>query len=210
MTLAAFLAAWALHLVAAASPGPAILMAARVGVTEGLRTGVFLSVGIGLGALVWAAAALFGLALLFELAPALLWGFRLLGGLFLIWIAVQMWRHAPEPLEGAAAPGAGAAAIAPRPPASAVRLGLVTQLANPKPAVFFGAVFVGTVPPDASAVSVAALLAVIFLNELACTVLVARVFSLDRPRRTYARLKTPIDRGFSGVLALLGLRIALP
>ena len=68
MTLTAFLAAWALHLVAAASPGPAILMSARTGVTEGFRTGLFLAMGLGLGAVFWAVAALFGLAVLFKVA----------------------------------------------------------------------------------------------------------------------------------------------
>ncbi len=101
MTLSAFLAAYLLHLIAAASPGPAVLMAARIGVTEGLKTGAYLAMGLGLGALFWAVSALFGLAVLFKLAPALLWGFKLAGGLFLIWIALQMWLHAAEPLASA-------------------------------------------------------------------------------------------------------------
>ena len=58
MTLTAFIAVALLHLMAAISPGPAVLMAARTGVTEGMRTGMFLAFGIGLGAVVWAAAAL--------------------------------------------------------------------------------------------------------------------------------------------------------
>jgi hypothetical protein len=69
MTLAAFLAVAFLHLMAAISPGPAVLMAARTGVTEGLRTGFFLACGIGAGGVVWALAALFGLNLVFEAAP---------------------------------------------------------------------------------------------------------------------------------------------
>jgi threonine/homoserine/homoserine lactone efflux protein len=203
MTLSAFVAAWFLHLLAAASPGPAVLMAARIGVTEGLRTGVFLAIGIGLGALVWAVAALFGLAVLFRIAPSLLWGFKLAGGLFLIWIALQMWRHASEPLvDPDAAP-------APRGAWAALRLGLFTQLANPKPAVFFGAVFVGTVPPHVTPMAMAALLLAIFLNEFVCNVLVARLFSFSVTRRAYTRLKTGIDRCFGGLLAVLGVKVAL-
>jgi threonine/homoserine/homoserine lactone efflux protein len=202
VTLAAFATAWFIHLLAAASPGPAILMAARTGVTQGFRTGVWLSVGIGVGALVWAIAALFGLAVLFRLAPALLWGFKIAGGLFLCWIAFQMWRHATEPLvmadEGATPPTATAA----------FRLGVMTQLANPKPAVFFGAVFVSTVPPGTSLPWIALLLLAVFVNELACTIAVARAFSFAGPRRVYARLKTTIDRSFGGILALLGIKIA--
>ena len=66
MTLTAFLAAWFLHLIAAASPGPTILMSARIGVSEGMRTGFLFSLGCAIGALFWAVAALFGLAVLFS------------------------------------------------------------------------------------------------------------------------------------------------
>lgn len=201
MTLAAFATAWFIHLLAAASPGPAVLMAARTGVTEGFRTGVFLSVGIGLGALVWAVAALFGLAVLFHVAPALLWAFKVVGGLFLCWIAFQMWRHATEPLEA----GAGST---PRGAWSALRLGLFTQLSNPKPAVFFGAVFVNTIPAGTAPGWLALLLLAVFLNEVVCTIAVARLFSFEAPRRAYGRFKTAIDRSFGGILAALGVKIA--
>jgi threonine/homoserine/homoserine lactone efflux protein len=202
MTLAAFFAAWVLHLMAAASPGPAVLMTARTGMTEGFRTGVWVAIGVALGAVVWAVAALFGLAILFKVAPALLWGYKIAGGLFLCWIAWQMWRHAAEPLDMIAKGDTA------RTPLSAFRLGLVTNLANPKPAVFFGAVFVGTVPPGTSLPWIAALLAMVFMNEVVCNAVVARAFSFDAPRRVYARLKTVIDRSFGGILALLGVKIA--
>ncbi len=201
MGLSAFFAAYVLHLIAAASPGPAVLMSARTAVTEGLRVSFWLACGIGLGAVFWALAALFGLAVLFKLAPALFWGFKILGALFLIWIAFNMWRHAPEPLsEANEAP--------PRSPLAALWLGLATQFSNPKAAVFFGAVFVGTVPPGTTWPWLTALLTAVFLNELLFNLLIARLFSFERSRRAYARMKTGIDRAFGGILALLGLKIA--
>jgi threonine/homoserine/homoserine lactone efflux protein len=203
MTLAAFLAAVGIHFLAAAAPGPAILMAARTGIVHGFHTGVFLAVGIGLGAMVWALAALFGLAVLFQIAPALFWVFKIIGAVLLIWMAWKIWRHAPDPvvMEGQAATV--------RSPRGALWLGLLTQLTNPKPAIFFGAVFVGTVPPGTPAGWLAALLIAVFLNELFCASVVARLFSFDRVRQTYSRLKTRIDRAFGGILALLGVKIAL-
>lgn len=203
MTLAAFLAAWGLHLIAAASPGPAVLMTARTGVSEGFVTALWVTAGVGLGAVVWAVAALFGLSLLFQIAPALLWSFKIAGGLFLLWLAWQMWSHARHPMVSASADAP------PRSAASAFRLGLVTNLANPKPAVFFGAIFVGTVPPGTTLPWLFALLAMIFANEVACNALVARAFSFERPRHAYIRLKTGIDRSFAAILAALGLKVAL-
>jgi threonine/homoserine/homoserine lactone efflux protein len=202
VTLAAFLAVALLHLMAAVSPGPAVLMAARTGVTEGMRTGAFLAMGIGLGGVIWAAAALFGLNLVFTAAPALLWAFKIAGAGYLIWMAFGMWRDAARPLD------MGASGRPPRSGLSAFRLGILTQLANPKPAILFSAIFVGTVPPGTALWIHGALLAVVFANETLWNILVARIFSFERTRTGYVSLKTILDRAFGGLLALLGLKIA--
>lgn len=202
MTLAAFVAVALLHLMAAISPGPAVLMAARTGVTEGLRTGAFLAAGIGVGGVIWAMAALFGLNLVFQTAPAVLWALKIAGGAYLVWMGWNMWRSAATPLD------MGEVGRLPRSALSAFRLGVVTQLANPKPAVLFSAIFVGTVPPQTPLWVYAALLLVVFLNETLWNILVARIFSFERTRRGYISLKTLIDRAFGGLLALLGVKIA--
>lgn len=201
MTPAAFAAIALLSLMAAVSPGPAVLMAARTGVTEGMRAGAFLALGIGAGAVVWASAALFGLAVVFQVAPALLTALKLVGGAYLLWMAWGLWRGADRPV-------ADTGARAPRSALAAFRLGLFTQLANPKPAVMFSAIFIGTVPPGTPLWVKGALLAVVFLNETLWNCAVARIFSLERSRAGYLRMKGGIDRAFGGMLALLGLKIA--
>ncbi len=202
MSAAAFFAAVSLCLMAAISPGPAVLMAARIGLSEGLRTGATLALGIGAGAVFWAASALFGLALLFEYAPFLLTALKIGGAAYLIWMAIKMWRAADEPLDEAATNAAPSSALA------AFRLALWTQLANPKPAVFFGAVFVVTVPSEATVPALAALLTCVFMGEFLWNTFVARLFSFERTRRVYIGLKHRIDRIFGGLLAALGVKIA--
>lgn len=203
MTLAAFLAVAALLTMGAVSPGPAVLMSARTGVTEGLRTGFFLAIGIGLGAVIWAALALSGLAALFKVAPALLWAFKLAGGLYLIWMAVQMWRHAADPLPDTTG-------LPPRSGFSAFRLGLLTQLSNPKPAIVLSAIFIGTVPPGTPLWVLITLLSFLFTVETLWNTFVARIFSLPATRRAYVGAKSTMDRSFGGLLALLGAKIAVP
>ena len=90
-----------------------------------------------------------------------------------------------------------------------MRFGFLTFASNPKPAIFFGAVFVGLVPVDATWGWKLAILTAVFLNETLWYILVARLFSLPAPRAAYARAKAWIDRAFGGFLALLGLKIAL-
>jgi len=203
VTLTAFLALTMVQMMAAISPGPAVLMAARTGVTQGLRMGVWMAAGIGFGAVFWAVAALFGLALLFQVAPSLLTVLKIAGGAYLVWIALQMWRHASEPLvsaEDGALPRSGPAML---------WKGITTQLANPKPVVFFGAVFAGMVPPETALWIKGALLGMIFTTDFLWNVLVARLFSFERSRACYLSLKTAIDRTFGGLLGTLGLKVAL-
>ncbi len=201
MTFAAFLTVAVLHLFVAISPGPAVLMAARTGVTEGFRTGAALACGIAAGAVTWALAAIFGLSMLFRYAPFLLTTIKLVGAAYLLYMAWHMWRDASVPLN------LGEAGKLPRSIASAFRLGLLTQYSNPKAAVMFSSLFIGTVPPNTPAWVIAALMLVVFLNEAIWNTLVARIFSLDRTRRTYLGLKPLIDRCFGGMLAVLGVKI---
>ncbi|RWR28982.1 LysE family translocator [Sinirhodobacter populi] len=203
MTLGALAAIYFVQLAAAISPGPAILMAARTGLREGFARGVWLSLGIGLGAAFWALAALFGLSVLFRIAPALLTALKFAGAAYLLWMAVKMWRHAPDPIDETDAKTAG------RSDAGLFRLGLAIQLANPKPAIFFGTVFLTFLPPDAPGWAYPAILLMVLVNDSACAMLVAGIFSLERTRRAYVGLKTAFERVFGGLLALLGLKLAL-
>ncbi len=204
MSFAALVAIYLVHLAAAISPGPAVLLAARTSLREGFARGSWLAVGIGLGACIWACAAMFGLAMLFRLAPALLAGLKYLGAAYLLYLAYKMWRHAAEPMTMEITADA-----ARRGPLGLVWLGIATQLANPKPAVFFGTVFLTFVPPQAPVWAYLVILAIIFVNDAGWNVIVARIFSLERTRRAYLGLKTLIDRVFGGLLGLLGLKLAL-
>jgi threonine/homoserine/homoserine lactone efflux protein len=203
VTLSAFLTVVVIHLLAAMSPGPSFVVCIRTAATHGFRTAVGLSIGFGLGAVLWASAALAGLALLFELIPSLFTALKIIGGAFLLWIAYQMWRHAPEPLD-MSAQGLNTLSFA-----RAIRFGFLTFAANPKPAVFFGAVFVGLVPTGTSLPVLVALVAAIFANETLWYIVVARLFSMSHPRALYLRAKVWIDRAFGTLLALFGLKIAM-
>ncbi len=203
MTLAGFLTIYFLHLMASISPGPAVLMSARTGLTEGFRTGFMLAIGIGLGGVFWAAAAISGLALLFKAAPALLLGLKVLGGIYLLYLAYKMWRSADTPLDMTQT------STIPRSGAAAIWLGLATQLTNPKTVAMFSAIFIGTVPPTTPLWQIGIVLLAVFLNETLWCSFVARVFAAERTRRSYIGLKSIIDRCFGGMLALLGVKLAI-
>lgn len=185
------------------SPGPATVLTIKTAAASGLRAGMSLSFGLAVGVTLWAAAALAGLSLLFEIAPYAQTGLRVLGGAFLIWVGWGLWRQAATPLPDATvAPG--------RSLASTFRLGVMTDLANPKALAYFTAVFSGLIPTDPTIFAAAVILGTVFTVELVWYTLVAAVFSRPAPRRAYARMKARTDRIFGAIVMGLGARIAQP
>ena len=203
MTWAAFVSIVLIHLAAAMSPGPSFVVSVRTAACDGFWVATGLALGFGLGAVLWAFAAMAGLAVLFELVPVLFTTLKLIGAAFLLFIAYMMWKHASAPLEQPEN------TAAPRTIGVAIRFGFLTFATNPKPAIFFGAVFVGLVPADTPLIWRAAILAAVFVNETMWYILVARIFSLPKARAGYIRLKATIDRAFGTLIALFGLKIAL-
>lgn len=146
--LSGILAAW---LLAIASPGPDLVQILRLGAVR--RTGVACALGIMSGNTLWIIASMVGLSALVVAAPWVLTVLYTVGGSFLLWMGLGALRAGLVERRsagttvpaGAPAASSGATSIS---TATAWRLGLVTNLANPKAVVFFGAVFAGFVPPD--------------------------------------------------------------
>ena len=203
MTMTALLTLIGLQAVIAMSPGPAGVLTIKTAAASGLRVGMALALGLALAIVVWATAALAGLSILFEIAPFAQGALRIMGAAFLIWVGVSLWRGADAPL-----PDAGS--VPPRPWWATVRLGLVTNLANPKALAYFTAVFAGLLPADPSVATAGLILGVVFAVEAVWYAALAAVFSRPAPRRVYARMKSKLDRIFGVAVAGLGARIALP
>ena len=202
MTLAAYFSIAFVHLIAAISPGPSFVVILRVAAAKGSRNAMLVDIGFGLGSMIWAGAAILGLAALFQIAPMLLTTLKFAGATFLLFIAFLLWCHAEDPLPQTEIADHTPSAFA------ALRLGLLTQLSNPKTAVFFGAVFTGVLPPVIELHEVAIILAMVFLIETLWYVVIAQLFSISAARATYVRMKKWTDRLFGGIIALFGLKIA--
>ncbi|WP_178130408.1 LysE family transporter [Reyranella sp. CPCC 100927] len=193
------------HLLAVASPGPTFLVVARTAATGSRAAALVAAVAVGIGALVWATAALFGLQALLVRFEWLYLTLRIAGGLYLVYLGVQLVRHAGK--------GDAMAVVAATPGTTSLarvfREALMVQLSNPKVAVFFGSVFLTLLPAAAPAWMVAAVLAIVFVNECGWFTLVALLFSGNAVRAVYRRARVWIERLTGGVLAALGLRLAL-
>ena len=193
----------AANLLAAMSPGPAFILVVRSSVTGSRRVGLASAAGVILGAVVWAIAALFGLALLFSEIAWLYRAVQAVGGLYLIYVAVMVWRGARAPVEiDTARPAA-------QDPWRAFAAALTLQLSTPKAIVFFSSVFVALLPAHAPAWVWIATLAIVAFNETVWYLTLVFSFSARPVREAYGRLKLGLDRTVAAVLGGLGLKLVL-
>jgi threonine/homoserine/homoserine lactone efflux protein len=127
--LAGFLAVSILVIV---TPGQDTALTIRNTLAGGRRIGILTAAGVASGQAVWALATSAGLAALLVASEPVFTALRLLGAVYLVLLGVQA-------LRGAFARRTGPAGRASWPVASrqALRQGLLSNLGNPKMAVFF-------------------------------------------------------------------------
>jgi threonine/homoserine/homoserine lactone efflux protein len=130
-----------------ATPGVDLLLTVSRTLQGGARAGVAAALGINAGCVVHALAAAFGLAALLAVSPRAFQAIQWTGAAYLLWLALGMARAAWR--------GTGAAEPAPEPDARGAaadfRTGFVTNVLNPKVALFFLAFlpqFIGSAAAD--------------------------------------------------------------
>jgi threonine/homoserine/homoserine lactone efflux protein len=188
------------HFVAAMSPGPSFLITARTAIAHSRADGVKVALGIGLGTIVWSSAALMGLNFLSQQYHWLFIFFRVAGALYLLWIACQIFWHAADPIEmnvGANNENGN----------DALLRGFLTQISNPKVAVFFGSIFVAMLPSEVPGWMVATLIAIVTANEIVWYSVVSLFFGSPPVRHFYLIAKRWIDRVTGAFLGFLSLRL---
>ncbi len=190
------------HLLAVASPGPSTVLVIQTAAVAGRRGGLLAAFAMMVGALAWAAAALYGLQALFAKFEWLYVAFRIGGALFLLYLAAMIWRHAKDPL-----PEIAVDRTAHMTGWQGFVRALLLQLSNPKIMVFFGSIFLSVLPQNLPSWMDATVLAIVALNEFCWFALLALLFSGGPARAFYRRVKVWIDRVMGGVLAALGLRL---
>ncbi len=195
-------------LVVIVAPGPDTVLVTKNAVLHGRRAALGTSLGVNAGLLIWTGAAAFGVAALVRESAVAFTVLKLAGAVYLIWLGVQALRAARRrppyapPDAGDAGRRAGVR--------FGFRQGLVSNLVNPKIAVFFTSLLPQFVSSRESVLLPCLLLGGLFvlitLVWLSGYALVAARISdlLTRPA-----IKAAIDRITGIALVSLGVRLAV-
>lgn len=107
VALLGILAALAVGVV---SPGPSYVMVARTAVAVSRRSGLGAALGMGVGGVVFASAALWGLQAVFQAVPLVYLALKVLGGLYLCYLGYLIFRSAKQPPPASATGDSGTGA----------------------------------------------------------------------------------------------------
>jgi threonine/homoserine/homoserine lactone efflux protein len=177
------------------TPGPDTALTIRNTLGGGRANGVRTAAGVALGQAAWTLSAAAGIAALIAASHPLFVAIRLAGAAYLVYLGLQT-------LRGRGASGKLPLALG----GSGFRQGLVSNLGNPKMAIFFASLL-----PQFAGSGFASLLAFgLLFSLLTLTWLSAYAVAVARAGRVLARprLRRALDVVTGTALAAFGLRLA--
>jgi RhtB (resistance to homoserine/threonine) family protein len=190
------------------TPGPDSLFIMARSASQGWRAGVVACWGVGAGVFVHVFAAALGLSALLATSAMAFTAVKIVGAAYLVWIGVGMLR-ARNPARAAPAVDVAPRAI---PYRQIFRQGFLTNVLNPKVALFFLAFVPQFIAPDAASKPLAfVLLGAIFdfNGMLWCHALALFTAFASHKLQVGAAVARWLNRAIGAMFLALGVRLAL-
>lgn len=189
-------------LVIEVTPGPNMGYLAVLSLARGWQAGIAAVTGVALGHAAYGVAAALGVAALIESSPLLYEILRWAGVGYMFWLAYEAWSSESETSPDVVRDHYSTSWLA-------FRRGLITNLLNPKAAVFFVTVVPNFVRPDGSVAAQTLLLSGLFV-AIATAVHLAIVLAASRVQgfANSPKRRRPVRRALAAVLAGIAIWFA--
>jgi RhtB (resistance to homoserine/threonine) family protein len=190
----------AVALVIVLTPGVDMALVTRNALRHGRRAALLTAAGVNVGIALWTAASAIGIAALVATSARLFDVVKLAGAVYLVYLGVQTLRHRGRAI------GVSSARLTSR---RALGQGLLSNLLNPKIAVFFTSLLPQFVDRSAHTLLALLLLGAIF-NAIGVAWLTLYALLVARSRLFFLRprVRRALDAVSGVVLVGLGVRLA--
>jgi len=191
------------------TPGPDTALTLRNTFAGGRRAGVFTALGVAAGQALWTVAASAGVVALLAMSATAFGVIRLAGAAYLTFIGVRALLAAAR---GATDLAANDPHTAPRalPPGASFRQGLISNLVNPKMAVFFTSLLPQFTGRDDTRFAALLLLGAVFCTmTFAWLALVAATIARAGIALGRSGVRRTLEGAMGAVLVAFGVRLAL-
>lgn len=193
-----------LHLLAVMSPGPDFILTLRQSLTYSRKAGVWTAVGFGLAELVHIFYCVVGLAYIIAQSILLFTIFKVLGGLYLVYIGWQSLRDSSTPVTLTKEKK-----VQEMTPKKALLTGFIGGVLNPKATLFFLSLFTLVLSPETPLSLIAGLSIAMMLTISTWFALVAVFFTQRRIQRSVHRFQSWMQRIFGALLIGLGIKVVV-
>ncbi|GAB4172344.1 MAG: LysE family transporter [Geothermobacteraceae bacterium] len=189
--------------LAIVSPGPNFVLVSRTALVHSRRSGLFTAFGVATGSGLFALAGLTGALVVVNSYPGIARLWHWLGGGYLIWLGLTMVFRRSVPAAGTDSGAAGKRLD----DLKAWRLGLFTNLTNPKAWAFYLSLFTLVAQPGISMGIKIGLNLAMFAISLAWYSLVAALLGDARLSPLMRRIEPALGRVLGLVLVTFGIRL---
>jgi threonine/homoserine/homoserine lactone efflux protein len=200
--LPGFIAAYAILLVGASSPGPAVAMLVGIATEQGRGPSLMAALGIAVGSMTLNILTLLGVGLLLSQAAWAMSALRVIGSAYLVYLAYGAFRKAISP------PKLTPADMTPRAPWRHFAHGYLLQVTNPKAVAFWLAIAsVGAVEGAGFGITLL-FVAGAFVISFGCHAAWGLALSARPLRSAYAKARRGLEALLAGFFFFAAFKLA--
>lgn len=192
-----------LHFLAAASPGPNLILVTSHSVKYSYKAGFMLTLGIVIGTFIWASSAALGLGFIIAKYPTVYFIIQHISALYLIWLGLEMlsdgFRNQYEKI--------GSAVESPRSNFALVFTGFFVNMTNPKSIVYWTSLFSVILPAQSPTWVFASAILIAVSVSFFWWLSVSLFFSTHKVQSAFISLRRYMDMFMGGAMVFLGVKI---
>jgi threonine efflux protein len=196
--------AYMAYLITVLSPGPANLAIMTTAISQGRRAGLAIALGVFCGSLTWACAAALGLAALLRSYAIALEIIKILGGLYLIYLAWKAYRSARRPDSDVPVGESGSRSSTPR---QLWLRGYAIHITNPKAIFGWLAVISLGLPANAPPSAVMLIVSIFCTSSFLIFTGYAVLFSTRHALRVYKSTRRWIEATMAVFYSFAGIKL---
>ncbi|MEA1910382.1 MAG: LysE family transporter [Spirochaetota bacterium] len=190
-TLLSVISIWSIAVI---TPGPNFFITAQTSAIHSRLAGLFVVLGTCTGTIIWSLAGYFGITYLFIIAPWIYITLKITGGCYLLYLGIKLIfrSYKRNSVENNLKTDSQSFV-------KNWKIGLITNLANPKTAMFITSLFASSLPKEPKIMTGLIIVALMILISLSWYSFVVLIFSSAKLAGYFKRIQNKID-GFAGVI----------
>ncbi|MCP4022784.1 MAG: LysE family transporter [Desulfobacteraceae bacterium] len=190
-TLLSVVSIWSIAVI---TPGPNFFITAQTAVKHSRLAGIFIVLGTCTGTIIWSIAGYFGIAYLFIAAPWIYTSLKIAGGSYIIYLGITVIISSYKSNSEADIQQVNFQSNFVN-----WRKGLVTNLSNPKTAMFITSLFASVLPKEPTLFMGILIVTLMVVISLVWYSFVVFIFSSKKFSGFYNRMQKRLE-GFAGII----------